>query len=54
MSPKKNILILTCDYGFGHRSAANAIAKAMQLQHPQDSTTVIVKHQKIFREVKEA
>ena len=42
MSPNKNFLILTCDYGFGHRSAANAIAKAMQLQHPQDSTTVIV------------
>lgn len=42
MSNKKKFLILTSDYGFGHRSAANAIAKAMQLQHPQDSTTVIV------------
>ena len=42
MSPKKNFLILTSDSGFGHRSAANAIAKAMKLQHPQDSTTVIV------------
>lgn len=42
MSPKKSFLILTCDYGFGHRSAANAIAKAMQLLHPEDSSTVIV------------
>lgn len=42
MSHKKNFLILTCDYGFVHRSSANAIAKAMQSQHPQDSTTVIV------------
>ena len=42
MTPKKSFLILTCDYGFGHRSAANAIAKAMQLQHPEDSSTVIV------------
>ncbi len=42
MSTKKNFLILTCDYGFGHRSAANAIAKAMKLLHPQDSTTMIV------------
>ncbi|HVP20843.1 MAG TPA: glycosyltransferase [Anaerolineaceae bacterium] len=40
--PKQNFLILTSDTGFGHRSAANAIAKALELQHPQDSTAVIV------------
>ena len=38
----KNFLILTSDSGFGHRSAANAIATAMKLLHSQDSTTVIV------------
>ncbi len=42
MSRNKIFLILTCDNGFGHRSAANAIVKAMQLRHPHDSTTVIV------------
>lgn len=42
MSTQKNFLILTSDSGFGHRSAANAIAKAMKLLHPQDSETVIV------------
>jgi len=42
MSPQKNFLILTSDSGFGHRSAANAIAKAMKQLHPQDSETVIV------------
>lgn len=42
MSPKKSFLILTSDSGFGHRSAANAIAKAIQMQHPYDSSTVIV------------
>jgi UDP-N-acetylglucosamine:LPS N-acetylglucosamine transferase len=42
MSPQKNFLILTSDSGFGHRSAANAVAKAMKLLHPQDSETVIV------------
>ncbi len=42
MSPKKNFLILTSDCGFGHRSAANAIAQAMRDLHPQDSRTIIV------------
>jgi 1,2-diacylglycerol 3-beta-galactosyltransferase len=42
MFPKKNFLILISDAGYGHRSAANAIARAMQIQHPQDSSTVIV------------
>ena len=30
MNPKKKILILTADAGFGHRSAANALAAAFQ------------------------
>ena len=42
MSAQKNFLILTSDSGFGHRSAANAVANAMKLLHPQDSETVIV------------
>lgn len=33
---KKRILILYADAGFGHRSAANAIAEAIQIQHGQD------------------
>ena len=28
--PKKRILILTADAGFGHRSAANAIQEALE------------------------
>jgi len=35
MSPeKKRILILTADAGFGHRSAANAIAAAINIKYP--------------------
>jgi hypothetical protein len=30
------ILILTADYGYGHRSAANAIAGALQETHGND------------------
>ncbi len=37
----KNILILTADMGFGHRSAANAIAAALQETHPVDCTVQI-------------
>lgn len=33
MVNKKSILILTADAGFGHRSAANAIAAALELEH---------------------
>ncbi len=29
-SPKKRVLILTADAGFGHRSAANAIQAALE------------------------
>ena len=30
---KKNILILTADAGFGHRSTANALARAFELRY---------------------
>lgn len=39
---KKKFVILTSDCGYGHRSAANAISKAMEIHHPQDSSTVII------------
>jgi 1,2-diacylglycerol 3-beta-galactosyltransferase len=32
---KKRILILTADAGFGHRRAAQAVAEALERQHPQ-------------------
>lgn len=35
-------LILTSDSGFGHRSAANSIAKALMLLHPQEAEVAIV------------
>jgi 1,2-diacylglycerol 3-beta-galactosyltransferase len=38
----KHILILTADAGYGHRSAANAIAAALQELHPTDCTLEIV------------
>jgi 1,2-diacylglycerol 3-beta-galactosyltransferase len=39
---KKNVLILTADSGFGHRSAANAIAAAMEQQHPGECEITII------------
>jgi 1,2-diacylglycerol 3-beta-galactosyltransferase len=39
---KKNILILTADSGFGHRSAANAIAAAMEQQLPGECEITIL------------
>jgi len=33
MADKKNVLILTVDAGFGHRSAANAIASAFEIDY---------------------
>ena len=33
MPEPKHVLILTADAGFGHRSAANAIAEALQETH---------------------
>ncbi len=38
----KHILILTADYGFGHRSAANAIAEALAETHGPDCSVEIV------------
>jgi 1,2-diacylglycerol 3-beta-galactosyltransferase len=38
----KKILILTADYGYGHRSAANAIAEAIQETHGQECQVDIV------------
>ena len=42
MPDKKRFLILTSDSGFGHRSSANSIAKALTLQHPSDVEVSIV------------
>ena len=38
----KRILILTADYGYGHRSAAKAIAEALQETHGEDCQVEIV------------
>jgi 1,2-diacylglycerol 3-beta-galactosyltransferase len=38
----KRILILTANYGYGHRSAANAIAEALQETHGEDCRVEIV------------
>ncbi len=38
----KRILILMADYGYGHRSAANAIAEALHETHGQECTVDIV------------
>jgi 1,2-diacylglycerol 3-beta-galactosyltransferase len=38
----KSFLILTADYGYGHRSAANAIAQALQETHGEDCMMDIV------------
>jgi 1,2-diacylglycerol 3-beta-galactosyltransferase len=42
MTGTKRILILVADAGFGHRSAANAIAAALQELHPADCAVEIV------------
>lgn len=38
----KRILILMADYGYGHRSAANAISEALQATHDQECVIEIV------------
>ncbi|MEW6028167.1 MAG: MGDG synthase family glycosyltransferase [Chloroflexota bacterium] len=38
----KHILILTADYGYGHRSAANAIAEALEETYGRDCSVEIV------------
>jgi len=42
MARQKHFLILTSDSGFGHRSAANSIAKALELKYSQEVVTSIV------------
>jgi 1,2-diacylglycerol 3-beta-galactosyltransferase len=42
MADRKCVLILTADAGFGHRSAANAIATALQELYGDDCTVEIV------------
>ncbi len=42
MTDKKRILILVADAGFGHRSAANAIAAALQELHPAECVVDIL------------
>jgi 1,2-diacylglycerol 3-beta-galactosyltransferase len=42
MPDNKRILILTADAGFGHRSAANAVAEALQETHSGECTYEIV------------
>jgi hypothetical protein len=42
MVEKKSILIFTADVGFGHRSAANAIAAALNESHNQDCEVEIL------------
>ncbi len=38
----KRILILTSDYGYGHRSTANAIAAALRQNYGDDCAVEIV------------
>ncbi|MEN4010480.1 MAG: glycosyltransferase [Chloroflexota bacterium] len=38
----KRILILMADYGYGHRSAANAISAALQETHPHECVVEVV------------
>ena len=42
MTPRKNILILTADAGFGHRSTANAICQAFDRRYGDAARVVIV------------
>ncbi|MBN2351469.1 MAG: hypothetical protein JXD23_02795 [Spirochaetales bacterium] len=42
MTAKKRALILTADAGFGHRSAANAIAAALREKHGDECVTEVV------------
>lgn len=41
MSRSKRFLVLTADAGFGHRSAANAVADALRVRHGASSQCVI-------------
>ena len=41
MADKRKVLILTADAGFGHRSAANAVAAAIEEKYPEDLSVEI-------------
>lgn len=42
LADRKRVLILMADYGYGHRSAADAVAKALRETHGQDCTVEVV------------
>lgn len=42
MTANKRFLILTSDLGFGHRSAANSVASALEALHPGEVQTCII------------
>ncbi|MFZ3152090.1 MAG: glycosyltransferase [Anaerolineaceae bacterium] len=42
MKTNKRFLILTSDSGFGHRSAANSVLKALEVKYPQQAKGLIV------------
>ncbi|MEX2030718.1 MAG: glycosyltransferase [Anaerolineales bacterium] len=42
LTARKRVLILMADYGYGHRSAADAVAKALRETHGQDCTVEVV------------
>ena len=42
MAEKKKVLILTADAGFGHRSAANAVAAAIAEKYPDELSAEII------------
>jgi 1,2-diacylglycerol 3-beta-galactosyltransferase len=42
MKPKKRVLVLIADAGFGHRSAANAIISALQEKHGEQLDILLV------------
>jgi len=42
MQYRPTILILTSDSGFGHRSAANSVVKALEFLYPRVVNSVVV------------
>lgn len=42
MKTNRRFLILTSDSGFGHRSAANSVLKALEIKYPQQAKALIV------------
>ena len=41
-NPRRKILILTADAGFGHRSTANALCRAFDLRYGEAAHVIIV------------